>query len=75
MTLFWANCHYHLSMQFKPPKVASNLRSERRAEAKAVGLEETHQLLKEYLFEAQARQYKYAGRKAITCKVGERVWL
>jgi hypothetical protein len=56
MTPFWANYHYHPSMQFKPPKVTSNLRTEIRADAMAAGLVETHRLLKENLLEAQTRQ-------------------
>jgi len=75
MTPFWANYHYHPSMQFKPPKVTSNLRTEIRADAMAAGLEETHRLLKENLLEAQTRQSKYAGGKEMTFGVGDKVWL
>ena len=38
-------------------------------------MEETHRLLRENLFEAQVRQSKYAGRKDVTFKVGNKVWL
>jgi hypothetical protein len=75
MTPFWANYNYHPSMQFKPPKVPSNLRTEIRADAMAAGLEETHRLLKENLLEAQARHSKYAGGKEMTFEVGDKVWL
>jgi len=75
MTPFWANYHYHPSIQFKPPKVTSNLRTEIRADAMAAGLEETHRLLKENLLEAQTRQSKNAGGKEMTFGVGDKVWL
>jgi len=74
MTPFWANYHYHPTMQFKPPKEPS-FRSQIQADTWVEGLEETHRLLRENLEEAQARQSKYAGGKDITFKVGEKVWL
>jgi hypothetical protein len=58
-------------MQFKPPKVTSNLRTEIRADAIAAGLEETHRLLKENLLEAQTRESQYAGGKKMTFRVGD----
>jgi len=75
MTPFWANYHYHPSMQFKPAKVTSNLRTEIRADAMSAGQEETHRLLKDNLLEAQARRSKYACGKEMTFAVGDTVWL
>jgi len=75
MTPCWANYHYHPSMQCKPPKVTSNMRTDVRADAMAAALEETHRLLKQNLLEAQTRQSKYAGGKEMTCRVGDKVCL
>jgi len=62
-------------MEFKPPKVQSNMRSEILADATVSGTEETHRLLRESLLEAQAWQSKYAGGKDVTFEVGNKVWL
>jgi len=75
MTPFWANYHYHLPMQFKPPKAPSNMRSEILVYPTVSGMEETHWLLWESLLEAQARQAKYGGGNEVTFKVGNKVWL
>jgi hypothetical protein len=75
MTPFRANYHCHPSMQFKPPKVTSKLRTEIPADAMASGLEEIHRLLKGNLLEAQTRQNKYAEGKEMTFRVEEKVWL
>jgi len=75
MTPFWANCHYHPPMLFKPPKAPSNMRSEMLVDATVSGMEETHRLLRQSLLEAQARQSKDAGRKDVTFEVGNKVWL
>jgi len=39
MTPFWANYHYHPPMQFKPPKVPSNLRPDKLVDAPVSGME------------------------------------
>jgi len=75
MTPFWANCHYHPPMQFKPPKAPSNMTSEILPDATVSDMEETHRLLRESLLEAQARQSKYAGGKDMTFEVRNQVWL
>jgi hypothetical protein len=54
MTPFWANYHYHLPMQLKPPKAPSNMRSAILVDATVSRMEETHWLLQESLLEAQA---------------------
>jgi hypothetical protein len=75
MMPFWANCHYHPPMQFKPPKASSNMRSEILGDATVLGMEETHRLLRENLLEAQVWQSKYAGGNDVTFEVWNRVWL
>jgi hypothetical protein len=60
--------------QFKPPKVPI-FRSQIQVDTWVEGLEKTHQLLRENLEEAQARQLKYSGGKDVTFKVREKVWL
>jgi len=75
MMPFWANYHYHPPMQFKLLKAPSNLRPEILADAMVPGMEETHQLLRESLLEAQIRQSIYAGGKDVTFEVGNKVWL
>jgi len=75
MTPFWANCYYHLPMQFKTPKATSKLRSEILADATVSGMDEIHRLLRESLLQAQARQSKYAGGKDVTFEVRNTVWL
>jgi len=75
MMPFWANYHNHPPMQFKPPKAPSNMRSEKLADAKISGIEETHQLLRESLLEARARQSEYAGGMGVAFAVGNNVWL
>ena len=75
MTPFWANYHYHLPMQLKPPKAPSNLRSEILVDSTVSGIEETHWLLWESLLEALVRHLQYAGGKNVTFEVGNNVWL
>jgi hypothetical protein len=75
MTPFWANYHYYPPMQCNPPKAPLNLRSELLADSTVSGLEVTHRLLRESLLETNVRQSQYAGRKDVTFKVGNKVWL
>jgi hypothetical protein len=75
MTLFWANYHHHLVIQFKAPKQPSSLNSEIQADTFAAGLEETHQTLCKNLQEAQASQTKYTGGKEVVFKVGDMISL
>jgi hypothetical protein len=75
MTPFWANYDYFPVMQFKAPKQPSSLKSEIHADTFAAGLEETHQTLRWNWQEAQARQPKYAGSKAVVLEVGDNVCL
>jgi hypothetical protein len=74
MTQFWGVYHRYPKMQFQMPK-ASSFKSETKADILLQGLEETHRVLRENLLEAQDKQTKYACRKEITFKVGDRVWL
>jgi len=75
MTPFWANYHYHQQMQFKPPKAASNLRSEILADAMVSAMEENQWFLRESLSEAQVLQSKYASGMDVSFTVANRVWL
>jgi len=75
MTPFWANQHYHLPMQFKPPKAPSNLRLEILVDPTAAGIKETHRLLWDTLLDARVQQSKYPGGKDVTFGVGNKVWL
>jgi hypothetical protein len=75
MTPFWAVYHRNPQMQFKAPNAPADLKSEIEAAAVLEGLEETHQILRENLLQAQQRQTKYAGGKQITFEVGDQVWL
>jgi hypothetical protein len=58
-----------------PNPPASHLKSEIQGDAVLEGLEDTHQVLRKNILEAQKRQSKYAGGKEITFKVGDKVWL
>jgi hypothetical protein len=71
MTLFWFNYNYHHSMQFKPPKGASHLRTSIWADAIAAGLGDTHQLIKQNLLEAETWLSMYSGWIEITFAVGD----
>jgi hypothetical protein len=75
MTPFWVIHHYHLVIQFKPPKTPSNLRLVILADATVSGMDETHWLLRETLLEAQVRQSKYTGSKDVTCEARSKVLL
>jgi len=75
MTPVLANYHFHPEMQFKWPKAPTIARSEVKADVMLAGLEETHEILRQNLLEAQTRQSKYAGRKEMIFKVGDKVWL
>jgi hypothetical protein len=73
MTPFWAVYHRNPQMQFKAPNAPADLKSEIEADAVLEGLEETHQILRENLLQAQQRQTKYASSKQITFEVGNLV--
>jgi hypothetical protein len=75
MTPFWANYQFHAEMEFKRAKAPTIARSEVKAVVMLAGLEETHEILRQNLLEAQTRQSKYAGRKEMIFKVGDKVWL
>jgi len=75
MTPFWANYHFHPEMQFKRPKAPTIALSEVKADVLLAGLEETHEILRQSLLEAQTRQSMYAGGKDMIFKVGANVWL
>jgi hypothetical protein len=58
MTTFWANYRYHSPMQFKLSKARADIRLEILAEPMVSGMEDTHRLLRESLFDAQALHSK-----------------
>jgi hypothetical protein len=58
MTLFWGNYNYQPVMQFKAPKYPPSLRFEILAHTFAAALQETHQILRKTLQEAQANHLK-----------------
>jgi len=72
MTPLWAVYHRHLEMQFQTLK-ASSLKSETEVDILLEGLEETHRVHQQNLFETQKQRTKYAGGKEITFEVGYRV--
>jgi len=56
MTPFWANYHFHPEMQFKRPKAPTIAWSEVKADMMLAGGDETHEILRQTLREAQTRQ-------------------
>jgi len=62
-------------MQFGAPKEPANLNSDIHADAVLKGLDETHQILRENILDAQERQTKCPGGKVIIFEAGDRVWL
>jgi len=74
MTPFWANYKYHPTMQFKPAKNPSFI-SQVQADSWMTGMEETHQILWENIFEAHEHKTQCNGRKEMTFAVGDKLWL
>jgi RNase H-like domain found in reverse transcriptase/Reverse transcriptase (RNA-dependent DNA polymerase)/Integrase zinc binding domain/Chromo (CHRromatin Organisation MOdifier) domain/Integrase core domain len=75
MTPFFANYGFHPQMQFKKPKAAARLSSEKSAEELVGRLHESHERLRNNLLEAQERQSRYAKGQEIIFNVGDKVWL
>jgi len=72
---FWSNYHSHLLIQFKQPKTPSHIRTNIPADAIAAGQQEARWFLKKHLLETEMQQLMYTGRKELTLRVVDKVWL